>query len=322
MIKANCICARLVACMFTLFATTAFGAGTGTVAKGAKAIFDSGEGSSIAMSSNASAPRPRVGAAEPTAGYVGISYQIMQLTDDGQMRPVSKSRVFRNGERVKIIVRTNRPGYLTVMNVGPSGNTRVLYNEYVDAFRMVDVPRNTNLRFVGDPGTERLMFMLSNDPNPIAAQYQTASAPPAMPAMNAPPPMASAPPMQPPPMQPPPMQPPPAPTDYPPPIAYTPPPLTDPMAPGAPGMPPPSSSSVIASIDGAKSMKGSKDLVAEDSMQSSYTVLSPRDAYRPRRTGTKDLVLESQDGVNYGVLPVSAIADGGILTLDVALRHQ
>jgi hypothetical protein len=83
----------------------------------AKAIFDSGEGGSIAMSANA----PRPARSEPVvdaapARYVGISYQIMQLLDDGSMRPVSHARTFRNGERIKIIARTNRPGCLTVMN--------------------------------------------------------------------------------------------------------------------------------------------------------------------------------------------------------------
>jgi hypothetical protein len=321
MMNANRVRALAIAVACALATTAVFGAGPAPPS-GAKAIFDSGEGSSIAMSSNASRPAQPMAAAPESNRYVGISYQILQLSDDGQMRAVSQSRVFRNGERVKIIVRTNRPGYLTVMNVGPTGNTRVLYNEYVEAFRMIDVPRNTNLRFVGEPGTERLMFMLSNDPNPIASQYQaqTAAAPSGAPPMNgAPPPSAYAPP--PPAYQAPPVAALPPPTDgQVPPIAYSPMPSTPGMPPGL--EPPPTSSAVMASIDGAKSLKGAKDLIAEDGMQSSYTVLSRRDAYRPMRTGTKDLVLESQDGVNYGVLPVSAIADGGILTLDVSLRHQ
>ena len=87
---------------------------------------------------------------------------------------------------------------------------------------------------------------------------------------------------------------------------------------GMPSPPP----GLLASIDGAKNLKGAKDLVAEDSMQSSYTVLAPNNGYRPRQGGTKDLVLESQEGINYGVVPVSAMSGGGILTLDVSLRHN
>lgn len=266
--------------------------------KGAKAIFDSGEGSSIAMSSAArpAAPAP----VDESRRYVGISYQILQLMDNGEVRQVSKSRVFRAGERVKLVVRTNRPGYLTVMNVGPTGNTAVLFNDYVEGFSPIEVPSSGNLRFVGAPGTERLFFMLSNEPNPLAARYQ-GSAPPA-PAPQA----GYMPPTQP---------------------SYTPPPAAPAYSPPASptysstgSLPPPPP--MVAYIDGAKGTKGAKDLVAEDSLQSSYTVLSPKDGFKPRRDGMKDLVLESQGGVNYGVVPVSTMADGGILTLDVSLRHN
>jgi hypothetical protein len=272
--------------------------------KGAKAIFDSGEGSSIAMSSGArpTAPAP----VDESRRYVGISYQILQLMDNGEVRQVSKSRVFRGGERVKLVVRTNRPGYLTVMNVGPTGNTAVLFNDYVEGFSPIEVPRSGNLRFVGAPGTERLFFMLSNEPNPLAARYQGAAAP-------APAPQAGyTPPAQP---------------SYSPPPAYTPPPAAPAYAPpasptysSAGSLPPPPP--MVAYIDGAKGTKGAKDLVAEDSLQSSYTVLSPKDGFKPRRDGMKDLMLESQGGTNYGVVPVSTMVDGGILTLDVSLRHN
>jgi hypothetical protein len=273
--------------------------------KGAKAIFDSGEGSSIAMS--AGAPRPAAPAAAPMTPtqqkFVGISYQIMTVSDDGQMRAVSKSRVFRSGERAKIVVRTNRPGYLTVMNIGPTGNTAILFNEFVEPFRMVEVPRASNLRFVGDPGTERVLFMLSNDPNPMATQVN--SAPPPAPNtayVPAPAPAPSA--------------------------AYTPPPAPSPSYAPAPVAvaenlpPPPPMPTMVASIEGAKNLKGSKDIVAEDSMQSTYSVVSANSGWKPRKAGMKDLVVESEAGVNYGVIPVAAMSGGGILTLEVKLTHR
>lgn len=307
------------------------GASVAAGPKGAKAIFDSGEGSSI----SASAVAPKPGRSEPVADakpsrYAGISYQILQMMDDGSMRPVSQARTFRNGERVKIIARTNRPGYLTVMNVGPTGNTSILFNDYVEPFKMVEVPRGTNLKFVGEPGTERLLFMLSNEPNPMAGGYQNAANVPP----NAPPP-ANLPPQAPTQAQ---YSPPP--TSYSPPPANLPPPATSyppsgnyPPAGNYPPVPPdqgtgmvgtlPSPPTMVASIDGAKTMKGGKDMVVEDQLQSSYTVISPRNAYKPVASGTKDLVVESSpDGFNYGVLPVSAIAGGGILTLDVNLKHR
>jgi hypothetical protein len=57
-------------------------------------------------------------------------------------------------------------------------------------------------------------------------------------------------------------------------------------------------------------------------MRNSYAVISPQDGWKPKSRGTKDIVLESSQGVNYGVVPVSAVAGGGILTLEVKLKHQ
>jgi hypothetical protein len=79
---------------------------------------------------------------------------------------------------------------------------------------------------------------------------------------------------------------------------------------------------MIASIEGSKSIKGSKDIVVEDSMQNTYTVVSPKNGWKPVKGGMKDIVLESSSGSNYGVIPASAIADGGILTLEIKLRHR
>lgn len=287
---------------------------------GAKAIFDSGDGSSIAMVTGA--PRGTRPPADESRRYIGISYEILQLSDDGEIRRVAKSKIFRGGDRVRFVVRTNRPGYLTVMNVGPSGNTHLLFSEYVDGFRPIEVPRNSNLRFVGEPGGERLLFMLSNEPNRLAAGLRgdpAASPPPYIPPQSVDAPAPAYSPMPMPPPMPMPMPTAPAQLSLP----------GDPLPGGGgggaipattdafPGQPPP----MVASADGAKRLGGAKDIVL-DSMQSSYTVLSPRDGYRPRPAGTKDLVVESNGGVNYGVLPVSAMADGGILTLDVLLRHN
>lgn len=86
--------------------------------------------------------------------------------------------------------------------------------------------------------------------------------------------------------------------------------------------PPPPATAMSTSIEGSKRIKGSKDIVAEDSMRNSYAVISPQDGWKPKSRGTKDIVLESSQGVNYGVVPVSAVAGGGILTLEVKLKHQ
>lgn len=240
--------------------------------KGAKAIFDSGEGPAVVSSvSKKPAQTESVPAVQK---YVGISYQIMLLSPDGSFKPVSKSRTFRSGERVKLIVRTNRPGYMTIMNVGPTGNTHILFNEYVDAFTFHEIPRNTNLVFTGAPGTEKILIMLSDKSNPMVNPPSTGSSAQTLPSSQT-------------------------------------------QITGA--TPPPGD--LIASLESAKGMKGSKDIVVEDQMQSKFAIVSPTAGYKPVEKGAKDIILESTGGVNYGVVPVSAIANGGILTLQINLKH-
>jgi len=259
---------------------------------GAKALFDSGEGPSE-VSSVSKKTKPEQEQTVAKEKYVGISYQLMLVSSDGQVKPVSKSRVFKNGERLKILVRTNRPGYLCIMNIGPTGNTHVLFNEYVNALEFIEIPKGTNLVFTGNPGTEKLLVMLSDDPNPMFNKEKketvTASSTPApntsssYPAVSSPPP----------------------------------PPSSD--AQGSSLPPPPPPSTLVAQIEG---QKGAKDIVVEDTMQSSYAVISPKTGYKPVKSGMKDIVLESTGGVNYGVVPVSALSNGGILTLQINLKHK
>jgi hypothetical protein len=71
----------------------------------------------------------------------------------------------------------------------------------------------------------------------------------------------------------------------------------------------------------ASMQSGSKDLVLEDNMKTSYAVVSPKQGWKPSMRG-KDIVVESAGGTNYGVVPVSAIEEGGILTLEVKLNHR
>lgn len=260
--------------------------------RGAKAIFDSGEGPAVGASVASPKPSDPVAQAPRAEKYVGISYQLMLVKDDGSIQPVTKARTFRSGERVKMLVRTNRAGYLTILNIGPTGNTNVLYNEYIEGFAFTEIPKGTNMKFAGAPGTEKLLIMLSDNPNPIggSAPATTASAPaPSAPSYPAATSSGSVPP--------------------------------PPMSASSDPFPPPPAAMVAQNIDGSKRLKGSKDIVM-DNMDSSYAVINPRDGYKAKRTGGKDMVLESSGGSNYGVVPVSAVAGGGILTLQVNLKHR
>ena len=266
---------------------------------GAKAIFDSGEGSAVRMSSGPRTTAPAAVATAPTTEkYAGISYKLAIMKPNGDFTIVPKSHTFRTGDRAKLIVRTNKAGYLTILNIGSSGNTNVLFNEYVEARTLYEIPKNTNFRFVGAPGTEKVLIMLSANPNPFGAQQTVTAGGPG----TVPPPQAGG-------AMPPP---PPPPSGALPPL---PPPPSGATADAGSALPPPPPM-MLANIEGAK------DIVMEDKMKTGYSVVSSKSGWKPSAKGTKDIVVESANGENYGVVPVSTIDEGGILTLDIKLNHR
>jgi len=268
--------------------------------KGAKALFDSGEGTTVKMSSG-----PRVSAptqAATPAKYVGISYKLVLLRPDGRFDIVPKSRVFRSGERLKLLVRTNKPGYLTILNIGTSGSTNVLHNDYVEAMSMIEIPKTGNFRFTGDPGTEKLWIMLSGSPNPFGSPQTTTVAQAPQGTLPPPPgPIADTSNLPPPP---------------PPPVSGSPLPPPPPATTADASSLPPPPPVMLASI------QGSKDIVLDDNQKTTYAVISPKNGWKPEPKGKKDIVLESSGGENYGVIPASYIDDGKILTLEINLRHK
>ena len=222
--------------------------------KGAKALFDSGEGTTVKMSSG-----PRVSAptqAATPAKYVGISYKLVLLRPDGRFDIVPKSRIFRSGERLKLLVRTNKPGYLTILNIGTSGSTNVLHNDYVEAMSMIEIPRTGNFRFTGDPGTEKLLIMLSGSPNPLGSTQTTTVAQAPQGTLPPPPgPIADTSNLPPPP---------------PPPVSGSPLPPPPPATTADASSLPPPPPVMLASI------QGSKDIVLDDNQKTTYAVISPK----------------------------------------------
>lgn len=259
-----------------------FSAMTDAAPKGAKALFDSGEGPAVGVSVT---PTQRTSDAAPVQRqkYVGISYELLLLTDDGQIKKVSKNRVFKSGERIIMRVMTNKSGRLQILNIGPTGNTNTLFDDFVDAYSYQQIPKGSNFRFVGAPGTETLIIMLSEDggmPAGTPGGNVTAGG-----------------------------------------NQYTPP--TQNYSSGDTIPATSSDMNMIASnIEGAKRIKGSKDIVVEDKMGSSFAVVSPKNNWKPVQGGAKDIVIESVQGTNYGVVPVSSLSGGGTLSLMIKLQHR
>jgi hypothetical protein len=117
---------------------------------------------------------PRRTAPAPTAGPpLGLRYTITKLID-GKMAEVSPESVFRAGDRIKITVVPNSPGYLYIINQGSSGTWKPIFpspeiedgNNRVDGFRDYAMPPKSRMIFDSQPGTERLFVVLSREPEP------------------------------------------------------------------------------------------------------------------------------------------------------------
>jgi len=288
--------------------------------KGAKALFDSGEGTKVGIATGKPTKQQEtVVTAPPTEKYAGLKYEILMQKGDGSFQKVSNARIFNTGERIRIQVRTNQSGYLTIRNIGTSGNTNILFNEYVEAKQLIEIPKTGSIRFVGAPGTEIVEILLSADPIYQNQNQVIASNPPVPPPTTSSTYTTSAPP-------------PPPPTNTQ--SGYTstlPPPSDSSMPPPPPptsssdiaNLPPPPPQALAYNIEGSKSTRprGAKDLVLVDNMDSKVTVVDRR-TWKPSQTGAKDLVIESSAGTNYGVVPVSTLQNGGVLVTEIKLKHR
>ena len=147
--------------------------------KGAKALFSSGEGSTVAAEQRPAAPKPgatTAAASKPkTEKFMGVSYWIDLVKPNGERVRASTKRVFKSGERFKLNVKANKPGYLYVVNLGSTGNSRVLFpnnpsvDNYIQPAQAYSVPANTYMVFDDNPGTEVLMVILSPTPLNLAS---------------------------------------------------------------------------------------------------------------------------------------------------------
>ena len=151
--------------------------------RGAKAIFQSGEGPTVMASSSetkSAVTSKKVALTKPTVEkYMGISYWIELVNGTGQTSRVTTANTFRSGDRIKLHIETNQNGYLYVMNIGSTGQSHFLFpnsgvaNNYVTAWTPYQIPYNTYMRFDANPGEELLLVMLS--PNPIRNMPSTPS---------------------------------------------------------------------------------------------------------------------------------------------------
>lgn len=160
---------------------------------GAKGMFYSGEGPAVradksekeaspAATAHVTAPpkpvatqAPRPPAPRKPANrepYMGLSYWVEVVEADGQKRRVTTDHVFRSGDRIRLRVITNRDGYLSLLNLGSTGKSTLLFphpaigggQSLVKANTPYEVPPGALIRFDDNPGVETLFVTLSTKP--------------------------------------------------------------------------------------------------------------------------------------------------------------
>lgn len=103
---------------------------------------------------------------------LGLRYSILKYDSSGAAEETDTDSVFRTGDRIRLRVSVNEPGYLYVAHKGSSGSWRMLFpSEELDGGsnavvpgREYDLPGRTRLVFDETPGEERIFVVLSRTP--------------------------------------------------------------------------------------------------------------------------------------------------------------
>lgn len=124
----------------------------------------------------ASAPRPeRAEGIEPVAlRALGLRYSILKYASDGSAEETDAEGVFHTGDRIRLRIRVNEPGFLYVAHKGSSGAWSMLFpseeldggSNAVTPGRDYDLPGRTRLVFDETPGEERIFIILARAPEP------------------------------------------------------------------------------------------------------------------------------------------------------------
>jgi hypothetical protein len=117
------------------------------------------------------APVPVVNAANVP---LGLRYSVMKRDASWKFVEVDQDATFRSGDRIRLNVDTNTPGYLYVVMQGSSGNWRLLFpsadveggNNRIDKGMSQQIPPGDKGQFLFDEqsGTEKLFLVLSRRP--------------------------------------------------------------------------------------------------------------------------------------------------------------
>jgi len=108
-----------------------------------------------------------------TTDRIGLRYTLLQESD-GAYHEVLPSTVFHSGDRVKLSIMANHPGYLYIIQQGSSGAWSPIYptsdaapdSNHIEAGRVYEVPDGGAFEFNQQPGQEHVFIVLSASPIP------------------------------------------------------------------------------------------------------------------------------------------------------------
>jgi hypothetical protein len=121
-------------------------------------------------------------AVEKKAQKIGLGLTLFARDPSGMSVRADPSRVFRSGERVRVLLETNTEGYLYIFNTTDGGNPVMIYPDveldeggnYILAHVPFEIPSSTaseeRLRwftFDKSAGAERLFFVFTRNPLPL-----------------------------------------------------------------------------------------------------------------------------------------------------------
>lgn len=137
---------------------------------------------SVAVGAKTELKTDGVAAEKPKAQKIGLGLTLFARDSNGLSVRADPSRVFRSGERVRVLLETNTDGYLYIFNTTDGGKPVMIYpnaeldegGNYIQSHVPFEIPSSTAreerlrwLTFDKYAGAERLFFVFARDPLPL-----------------------------------------------------------------------------------------------------------------------------------------------------------
>jgi len=103
---------------------------------------------------------------------LGLRYSLLRRSDSGRYDEVDAGTTFHSGDKIKVVVKANDPGYLYVISRGTSGTWAVQFpsseidggNNRISRDQEYTVPSGGRFNFTDQAGEEKLFIVFSRKP--------------------------------------------------------------------------------------------------------------------------------------------------------------